>query len=349
MGTETIEVIRILSLTAGAFVLAMVLTPLWTNFLYKYRMRKYRSMEGTPVFASLHLKKAETPTMGGVLIWGTVVVVLIVLALSKKLFPGTFWEHFYFVSRAETLLPLGVFIFAALVGLADDLFGVLRIGPKGGGISMKQRIGIYTILAAIGALWFFYKLEWDVLFIPFVGALSIGVWYIPIFIFMIVATAFSINETDGLDGLSGGILLVAFSSFGLIAFLQGRYDLATFCGVIVGAIIAYLWFNIYPARFFMGDTGSMSLGVTLGVIAMLTNAALLLPLIAFIPMIESGSVIIQITSKKLRGKKIWHSTPIHHHFEAKGWPETKVTQRFWLISGVMAALGLVVYLLGQQV
>ncbi len=346
MGIETIEVIRILSLSAGAFVLAMALTPLWTHILYKYRLRKYRSMEGTPVFASLHLKKAETPTMGGVIIWGTVVVVLILLALLRKVFPETFWDHFYFVSRSQTLLPIGVLIFAALVGLADDLFGVLRIGPKGGGISMKQRLGIYTIMAAVGAWWFFYKLEWDILFVPFLGTFAIGAWYIPIFIFIIVATAFSVNETDGLDGLSGGILLVAFAAIGLIAFLQGRFDLATLCAVIVGAIIAYLWFNIYPARFFMGDTGSMSLGVSLGVIAMLTNTALILPFIAFIPMIESASVIIQLTSKKVRGKKIWHSTPIHHHFEAKGWPETKVTQRFWLIAGVMASLGIVIYLLG---
>lgn len=346
MGTEVVEVIRILTLSAGAFVLAMFLTPFWAKILYKYRLGKQIRTEGAPVFASMHKVKEGTPTMGGVLIWATVIVLLAVLAVGRKLFPDTFWESFYFLSRSETLLPLGVLVIAALVGIADDLLGILRIGPKGGGLSPRQRILIYLTIATVGAWWFYFKLEWDVLFVPFVGTVSIGAWYIPIFIFILTATVHSVNLTDGLDGLSGGILLVAFASYGLISFLQGKFDLATLCAVIVGALIAFLWFNIHPARFFMGDTGSMSLGVSLAVIAMLTNAALLLPFIAFIPMIESGSVIIQMTSKKFRKKKIWHSTPIHHHFEAKGWPETKVTERFWIISGVMASIGLILFLLG---
>jgi len=346
MGTEVTEVIRILSLTAGAFIIAMALTPLWTNLLYKYRLGKQIRTEGAPVFTSMHKVKEGTPTMGGVLIWATAIVLLAILAIGRKLFPETFWETFYFLSRSETLLPLGVLIIAALVGLADDLLGIMRIGPKGGGLSMRHRLLIYLVIAAVGAWWFYFKLDWDVLFVPFMGTVSIGAWYIPFFIFILTATVHSVNLTDGLDGLSGGILLVAFTSYGLISYLQGKFDLAAMCAVIVGAIIAFLWFNIHPARFFMGDTGSMSLGVTLAVIAMLTNAALLLPLIAFIPVIESGSVIIQMTSKKVRKKKIWHSTPIHHHFEAKGWPETKVTERFWIISGVMASFGIILYLLG---
>ena len=178
--------------------------------------------------------------------------------------------------------------------------------------------------------------------IPFVGDFHIGIWYILLFIFVLVATAFSVNETDGLDGLAGGTLLTAFGAYGVIAYAAGLYDLAAFCGVIIGALLAFLWFNIYPARFFMGDTGAMSLGITLGIIAMLTNQFLLLPLIAFIMMIESASVIIQTISKKLRGKKIFLSTPLHHHLEAKGWPETKVTMRFWIISWIVMAIGLIV-------
>ena len=346
MGEITFQVIRILSVATITSIVAVLLAPLWTNFLYKHRLGKQIRTEGAPVFTSLHKKKEGTPTMGGVLIWGAVIVILIILAIGSFIFPNSFLSDFYFLSRAETLLPLGVLIFAALLGLVDDLLGIFRIGPKGGGLSMKHRLGLYTLVAVIAAWWFAFKLEWDVVSVPFLGVVDVGMWFIPIAIFIIIATSFSINETDGLDGLAGGILLVAFSSYGLLAFLQHKFDLATFCVAIAGALLAFLWFNIYPARFFMGDTGAMALGVTLGVVAILTNAILVLPLIAFIPMVETVSVIIQIGSKKLRGKKVFRSAPIHHHFQAIGWPETKVTERFWIISGVMAALGIIIYLLG---
>jgi len=219
--------------------------------------------------------------------------------------------------------------------------GIFRIGPKGGGLKVRHRLLIYTIIALVGAWWFYFKLDWDLVHIPFVGDFGIGLWYILVFVFIIVATAFSTNQTDGLDGLAGGVMMVAFGAYGTIAFIQGNFNMAAFCGVILGALLAFLWFNIYPARFFMGDTGSMSLGVTLGVIAMLTNQFLLLPLIGFVLVVESLSTIIQVLSKKIRGKKIFLSSPIHHHFEAKGWPETKVTMRFWILSAVMAVLGII--------
>jgi phospho-N-acetylmuramoyl-pentapeptide-transferase len=204
------------------------------------------------------------------------------------------------------------------------------------------------MVAGFGAWWFYYKLEWDLISVPFLGNFYIGLWYIPVFIFVIVATTFSTNETDGLDGLASGVLMIAFISLGVIAFIQGRMDLAAFCGAIIGALLAFLWYNIYPAMFFMGDTGSMGLGVTLGIIAMLTNTALLLPFIAFILVIESLSVILQVSSKKILGRKIFLSTPLHHHFEAKGWHESKVTMRFWILAGVMASIGLIIYLLGYH-
>jgi len=201
---------------------------------------------------------------------------------------------------------------------------------------------IYTLIAIFGAWWFYFKLEWDVVRVPFVGLFNLGWWFIPYFIFIIVATAFSVNETDGLDGLAGGIVLTAFGAFGTIAFVQGNYNLASFCGVIMGALLAFLWFNINPARFFMGDTGAMSLGIALGIVATLTGYSLLLPIIGFLLMLESLSVIVQIISKKIRHKKVFLSAPIHHHFEAKGWSETKVVMRFWIISGVFAVLGLII-------
>lgn len=210
---------------------------------------------------------------------------------------------------------------------------------------MRHRFLIYTVIAIIGAYWFYYKLDWTTIHVPFVGNFDIGIWYIPLFIFVIVSTAFSVNEIDGLDGLAGGTLLTSFAAFGVIAFVQGNYNLATFLAVIIGTLLAFLWFNIHPARFFMGDTGSMSLGVTLGIIVMLTNSVFFLPIIGFLFVLESLSVIIQVLSKKLRGKKVFISAPFHHHLEAIGWPEAKIVMRFWVMSGVFAVVGLIVFLL----
>ncbi|KKS46633.1 phospho-N-acetylmuramoyl-pentapeptide-transferase [Candidatus Azambacteria bacterium RIFOXYD1_FULL_42_11] len=340
------EVARLLILTSISFIVAFSATPLLTHFLFKYRLGKQIRAEGAPIFAKIHGVKEGTPTMGGILIWGTTLILAVAFWLLSLFFDGVF-SQLNFLSRSQTFLPLGALVFSAILGFADDLLGVFKIGPKSGGLSVKQKILLYTIVAAIGAYWFYFKLGWDIFYIPFLGSFSVGLWYIPIFIFIIVSTAFSTNETDGLDGLAGGVLLFAFAALGALAFTQGHYDLTAFTSVIVGALLAFLWFNIYPARFFMGDTGAMSLGVTLGIVAMLTNSALLLPLIAFILVFESGSVIVQTLSKKFRGKKIFLSTPIHHHFEALGWPETKVTMRFWIISAVSATIGLIIGLLGK--
>lgn len=344
---ETFQIARILGLTALAFIFAMAWTPALTHFLYKYRLGKQIRFDGAPIFNSLHQKKEGTPTMGGVLIWGTTLLLVVISWLVSKIGIDGFFDQINFLSRNETFLPLGVLVASALVGMADDLLGIFHVGPKGGGLKMRQRLLLYTTIAFIGAWWFYVKLEWDLIHIPFAGNFNVGLWYILVFVFIIVATTFSVNETDGLDGLAGGILLVAYGAYGTIAFSQGHYNLAAFCGVIIGALIAFLWFNIYPARFIMGDTGAMGLGVTLGVIAMLTNQFLLLPLIAFIPVVESASVIVQVLSKKIRGKKLFLSTPIHHHFEAIGWPETKVTMRFWILSGIFASLGLILAFLDQ--
>jgi len=332
---------RILGLAAISFVFALAWTPALIHFLDKYHLGKQIRFEGAPIFAKLHKKKEGTPTMGGILVWGTVLFITVLLWFLAQIGEGTILEKLNFLTRKETLLPLGALVASALVGLGDDLLGIFRKGSNGGGLKVRHRLLIYTVIAAFGAWWFFWKLEWDLVHIPFLGDFNIGWWFIPLFIFILVATAHSTNLTDGLDGLVGGILLIAFASYAVIAFSQGKMDLAVFCGVIIGALLAFLWFNIHPARFFMGDTGAMSLGITLGIIAMLTNAFLLLPFIGFILVIESGSVIIQLISKKIRRKKIFLSTPIHHHFEAIGWPETKVTMRFWIIGGVMAVVGLI--------
>ena len=286
--------------------------------------------------------------MGGLLIWITVAALMIIFWLGGKYLNISLFDDLNFLDRAQTLLPLGILVLAGLVGAADDLLGIKGIGPKGGGLRIRDRLLLYAFVALIGAFWFYFKLDWDMIHIPALGDFFIGGWYIPLFVFIIVATSFSINETDGLDGLAGGTILPAFGVFGAIAFAQGNAELAMFCAAISGGLLAFLWFNIYPARFIMGDTGAMALGISLGTIAMLTNSFLILPLVCFIPVIETLSVIIQITSKKLRhGKKVFLSAPIHHHFEALGWPETKVTMRFWIISWVMAVIGLVIGLAGK--
>ena len=342
------KLIDIMSIGAIAFAVAFASTPLLTNFLYRARLGKQIREGKTPVFTKLHKKKAGTPTGGGVLIWGTVLVLALVFWLIGDVFGAKlFGEHFSFLSREETWLPLGVLVLTAIVGLVDDIFGARGIGPFGGGLRIRHRLLLYTAIASVGAWWFFSKLGFDILHLPGIGDFSIGAWYIPLFVFVVVATAFSVNETDGLDGLSGGVLTAAFVAFGVIAFVQGRIDLAMFIAAIVGALLAFLWFNVYPARFFMGDTGAMSLGFTLAIVAFLTNSVLVLPIIGFVLVVESASVIVQVFSKKVFKRKIFKSTPIHHHFEAIGWPEPKVVMRFWIVAGITAMLGLLVGLVGR--
>ncbi len=330
-----------------AFVVAMAITPFVIKIIDKYGIKKQiRDAQQAPVFAKLHGGKSGTPNMGGIIIWGTVLLIAIILFILSGIFNG-FFSYLNFVDRAQTYLPLFAMFIAALVGLLDDVLNARRIGPRGGGLPMKYRLIGHIILAFLGALWFYYKLQWNVISVPLIGTFTIGWWYIPLFVFVIVASAFSANETDGLDGLAGGVMLFAYCALTVVAFVLGRFDLATLGGVVIGALLAFLWFNVYPARFFMGDNGSMSLGITIGVIAMLTNTTLLLPLFVPIFVIESASVIVQLTSKKFRGKKIFLSAPIHHHFEALGWHETKVTMRFWIISIISVALGLAIFFLNR--
>lgn len=343
------QAVRVTILTTISFVIALAITPLWFKFLKKYKFGKQlRGSGDAPVFSELHKGKSGTPTGAGIIIWSTVIGMAIIFDVMRHLFGGT-WNYFNFVDRAETYLPLAALLIAAFIGLLDDWLGVLKLGgASGGGLKVRQKAVVYLLIACVGAWWFYFRLGWNILFIPFFGNFTIGWWYIPIFLFIIFASAFSANETDGLDGLLGGVSLFAFVSLATVAFVLHRYNLAAFSGTIIGALLAFLWFNIYPAKFFMGDTGSMSLGITIGVVAMLTNTTLILPFFTIILVIESLSVIIQVISKKLRyGKKVFRSAPIHHHFEALGWPESQVTMRFWIVSAVFCALGLVIFFLSH--
>lgn len=337
------SLIKIFYFTSIAFMLGIILTPAFTEFLYKHRIGKkirttgYDDKTKAPVFYSLHKGKENTPTMGGLLIWIVVGVLTLIFNLD----------------RAETYLPLFTLIAAGIIGAFDDILNVKGVGPNNGGLRFRTKLIIYILVASVGAWWFYYKLGWSSIHIPGGNLLGLpynielGWWYIPLFIFVLVGTSFASNQTDGLDGLLGGIMGLCFLTFAIIALIRGQAMLAIFCGTLTGAILAFLWFNIYPARFFMGDTGSFALGMTLAVVAFLTNSVLVLPIIAFVLVWEAITTIIQIFSKKFFGKKVWLSVPIHHHYEAKGWPETKVTQRFWIISAICSIIGLAIALIGR--
>lgn len=271
--------------------------------------------------------------MAGVI---TIVVVVIVTIVAN-------------FDRRQTYLPLAALVGAGLVGLIDDIINIRGNGGGVGGLRSGLKFTMISAVALIAAWYFFVKLGYSTLFIPFLGQVEIGWLIVPIFAFAVVATGNSVNISDGLDGLAGGLLAQAYAFFGIIALLQGNYGIAGFCFTILGALLSYIWFNIYPARFFMGDVGSFALGTALGVVAMLTNTLLLLPVIGFLFVIEAGSSLLQIISKKYFGKKIFLSAPIHHHLEATGWPETKVTMRFWVIGAVCGFLGLLLAFAGGAI
>jgi phospho-N-acetylmuramoyl-pentapeptide-transferase len=351
------NVLKVFATGLLAFLLAFVLTPLWTHILFKYKFGikiKKNDVNGEKLtfVSKLHAGKAGTPTMGGVIIW---VSVLILVLVSHYVFPyiaawtdTNFVARLDFFKRSQVWLPLFVLVTAGILGLFDDYMSVRGCGTnKGGGMRFALRFWWLFVIAGVGAWWFYDKLGWNQIHVPAIGDFTIGWWYIPLFIFVILFAAISSNETDGLDGLNGGVLLMAFSAFSLIAFMHNKMDLAAFCAAIAGALLAFLWFNIYPARFFMGDTGAISLGTTLGVVAMLTDSALVLFAIVFIYVLESGSAAIQLASKRFFGKKVFLAAPLHHHFEAKGWPEPKVVMRAWVFTAITALVGVMIGILGM--
>lgn len=303
---------------------------------------------GTPIFASLHKEKeVSTPRMGGLLIWITTLVIICALWFLAKITDAPILDKINFLSRNQTWLPLFTLVAASLLGFADDLLQVLGRGSYvAGGLKFRVRLAVVLLIALAGAYWFYFRLEQNSIYIPGMGDVLVGLWFLPIFVLTMLAT-FSTGVTDGLDGLSGGVFGTIFAAYGGIAFFRGQIDLAAFSAVILGSLLAFLWFNIPPARFYMGETGILGLTTTLTVIAFLTDSVIVLPIIAIVPAAEAASVIIQLLSKRLRGKKVFLVAPIHHHFEAIGWPAYKVTMRFWVISVVFAIIGMVVALVGR--
>lgn len=327
-------------LSVGAFVLAMLLTPVYTYLAYRYKFWKKQRVTSTTgekleVFTKLHANKFKRniPTMAGLI--GVVAITVV-----------TFSFNF---DRAETLLPLAALIGGGLVGLLDDMINIRGDGSGVAGLRSSLKFIMITVLAAALG-WFFYtKLGYNSIHIPYLGDVTLGWLIVPLFTLAVVATGNAVNISDGLDGLAGGLLAISFGAFGVIALLQGHVLLSGFCFTTVGALLSYLWFNIYPARFFMGDVGSFAFGTSLGVVAMLTNTLFLLPIIGIIFVIEAGSSSIQIISKKFFHRRVFISAPIHHHLEAQGWPETKVTMRFWVIACIAGFTGVLLALAGGNV
>lgn len=339
IAVQTDTVLRILLLGTVGFLLSMLITPLYTTVAYQFQWWKKPRQnavtgEAAKVFNSLHAEKHKRhiPTMAG-----------IVFVLSVGLV-----TLFANLNRTETWLPLAAFVGAGAVGLIDDIINIRGQGLGVAGLPSKLKLLLITAIALIGGLFFYNKLDVSSIFIPFGGAWHIGWLIVPLFILVVVSTANAVNITDGLDGLAGGLAVSAYAAYAMIAFLEGRYGVSAFCFTIVGGLLSYTWFNIFPARFFMGDVGSFALGTGLGVVAMLTDTVALLPIIGIVFVAEAGSSVIQILSKKLRhGKKIFKIAPVHHHFEASGWPETKVTMRFWVIGQVAAVMGLMLFIMGK--
>jgi phospho-N-acetylmuramoyl-pentapeptide-transferase len=333
------QLVEILLLAFMGFAVSMLITPIYTTLAYRgewWKKARQTTITGevAKVFAKLHKEKhaRNIPTMAGIIF---LVSVLMVTACFNLV-------------REETWLPLAAFVGAGMIGLVDDVINIRGSGEGVAGLPSMIKLALTVLVALIGGLYFYLKLDVHDITVPGYGELSIGWLIVPLFILVIVATTNAVNFTDGLDGLAGGLAAIAFSTYAIIAFLEGRFGVAGFCLTVVGALLSYTWFNIYPARFFMGDVGSYALGTALGVVAMITDTVLILPIIGAVFVVEAGSVVLQLTSKKLRnGKKIFKSSPIHHHLEASGWPEAKITMRFWVLGQVSGVVGLIVFILGN--
>ncbi|MBP6883902.1 MAG: hypothetical protein KBC06_01570 [Candidatus Pacebacteria bacterium] len=342
------NLVKIFVPTTLAFFLGLALTPIATHFFYKYKMWKKfsRNIEvASPEFQKIHNEQEElnTPRAGGVIIWISVLLTTCLFYLGFILFPSITSEKMNFLSRNQTFIPFFTLLLGSLFGLWEDLIQIFGTGnlARDDKSWRKWKAFLIAVLSLLIGYWLYYKLGINSVHIPFDGDLYLGILIIPFFMIVALAT-FSGSVIDGIDGLSGGVLAAIFASYSAIAFVNHQIDIAAFCGVTTGAILAFLWFNIPPARFYMGETGMMGLTITLATLAFLTNTVLILPIIAMPLVVTSASDIIQMASKKWRGgKKVFRLAPLHHHFEAIGWPSYKVTMRYWILSVVFAIMGII--------
>ena len=345
---ESIHIANLLQMftySLGALLVAVVLFPPFIGFIQKHKLtQKIRTegLSGGKLMAMLHAHKNNTPTMGGVVI---ILAILVTVLLSRILAYFGVVDH-SLLNRGETYLPLATLVAVGIIGVIDDYLNITE-KSKQKGLSAKVKFWTLFLFAVAGAMWFTFKLEYSLIHVPGVGDFDIGLWYFPLFVFILVGVSNSVNLTDGLDGLAGGLLAISYGVFGVIAYFYGLPILASFCAVVVAALLAFLWFNVPPASIYMGDTGSLALGATLGVIALMTNAVFILAVVGLVFVIETISVMLQLFWKKRFKRKLFLIAPIHHHFEKKGWSETQVVMRFWLLGAVCGVFGLVMGLLGM--
>jgi phospho-N-acetylmuramoyl-pentapeptide-transferase len=352
-----IDMVKIFIAATLSFFIGIAITPALTNYLYSHQMWKKKAGKvgldgkGALIFNELHKEKeVGTPRMGGIIIWLATAITIIGLWVLAHFFPNEITSKLDFLSRNQTWIPFVAMMIGALVGLIDDF---LEIGGKViGGLSLKKRLIVVGLVSLLCGIWFFMRLGIGGIGTPF-GELYIGVLIIPFFMFLSLLI-YSGGVIDGIDGLAGGVFAIIFSAYGIIAIHQQQINLATFCFALTGAILAFLWFNIPPARFYMSETGSMALTIALAVVVFMTGTPkngygiFVMPIIALPLLITTLSIIIQVLSKKLRnGKKIFLVAPLHHHFEAKGWPSYKVTMRYWILSIIFAIIGVIIAFLGK--
>lgn len=351
----TSNLIKVFIPATAAFVIGILFAPLLTHYLYKYRVWKKvkgkMALDGSVAVEFEKLRndtETTTPRMGGILVWVSVLFVTVGTWALARFLPSPLTEKLDFLSRSQTWIPLFTLLAGALMGFVNDVLDIQPSGERG--IRLRTRLLFVTLVSFFIGWWFYAKLGVTSIGIPADGTLELGVFIIPLFI-LITLGLYAGGVIDGIDGLAGGVLSSAFMAYAGIAYLQNQLNVAAFSATVTGALLAFLWFNIPPARFWMTETGTMGLTMTLAVIAFMTDTlgngygVAALPIIAFPLVITVLSNIIQIASKRLLGKKIFRIAPLHHHLEAIGWPSYKVTMRYWIISIICAVIGMTIALL----
>lgn len=348
------SIIKVFAPTAIAFIIGILITPIVSKYLYTNKMWKKKPGKGqgygggkTPIFDSLHKDKdVNTPRMGGIVIWMSVLLTVFLIWALQFVFPGNFFAKFDFLSRSQTWLPLSALLIGAIVGFFDDLLVVRGTGKHfAGGLPLSQRLMVVGVTAFFSGWWFYEKLDVSEVTLIGHGPIDFGIFFIPFFI-LVALGIYASSVIDGIDGLSGGTFMFIFSAYAGIALFQNQIDLAAYCATVVGGILAFLWFNVPPARFYMTETGIMALTMTLTIVAFMTDSIAggegvsVLPIIGILLVLTVVSDIVQVSSKRLFRKKVFSIAPIHHHFEAIGWPSEKVTMRYWILGFVFAIIGI---------
>lgn len=346
-------IIKVLAPTTIAFIIGILITPLITHYLYHFEMWKKKAGKGTgygggstPFFDALHNKRdTNTPRMGGIVIWASVILTIILLWAFQFIFDSEVFSTLNYLSRSQTWLPLCALLIGAIVGFIDDFLVVRGTGTHfAGGLPLSQRLLVVGFTALLSAWWFYEKLGVHTVSLIGYGPVDLGILFIPFFVLIAIAI-YASSVIDGIDGLSGGTLLFIFTAYTGIAVYQNQIDLAAFCATIVGGLLAFLWFNIPPARFYMTETGIMALTMSLTIIAFMTDTLgggeglSVLPVIGILLVLTVLSDVIQLIAKKFFKKKVFLIAPLHHHFEAIGWPAEKVTMRYWILGFVFAIIG----------